>query len=57
MAERNSIKAVEAPREKLTRLLRHLDNLTDRRFTGYVKVNYTQGSIARIEQFEEILGK
>jgi hypothetical protein len=44
-------------REKLTNLTEVLKDLTDKRFTGYIKINYTQGNIARVEKFEEILKK
>lgn len=42
---------------KLTRLMKYLESIKDENFTGYIKVNYTQGSIGRIERFEEILRK
>jgi hypothetical protein len=29
--------------------------LTEQQFTGYIKVNFTQGGIGRVEKFEEIL--
>ncbi|MEW6664919.1 MAG: hypothetical protein AB1512_06830 [Thermodesulfobacteriota bacterium] len=43
--------------EKIRRLTDVLRGLRDSRFTGYIKVNYSQGSIARVEKFEEILKK
>jgi hypothetical protein len=43
--------------EKLTNLTEVLKDLSEHRFTGYIKINYTQGSIARVEKFEEILKK
>jgi hypothetical protein len=42
---------------KLTNLAQVLKDLSEQRFTGYIKINYTQGSIARVEKFEEILKK
>ena len=42
---------------KLKALIEHLYSLKDGKFTGYIKVNYSQGAIARIEKFEEILRK
>ena len=41
--------------EKLERLFKELERLVSENFTGYVKVNYSQGSIGRVEKFEEIL--
>ena len=41
--------------EKLARLLDVIRLLVDDKFTGYLKVNFSQGGIGRIEKFEEIL--
>jgi hypothetical protein len=41
--------------EKLARLLEIMKLLADEKFTGYIKVNFSQGGIGRIEKFEEIL--
>jgi hypothetical protein len=35
----------------------YLDSIRGQNFTGYIKVNFSQGSIGRIERFEEILRK
>ncbi|MBN1106550.1 MAG: hypothetical protein JXL84_24320 [Deltaproteobacteria bacterium] len=43
--------------EKLWRLTEILKSLADDKFTGYIKVNYSQGAIGRVEKFEEILKK
>ncbi len=43
--------------EKLQRLIRYLLSAGDQKFTGYIKVNFSQGAIGRIERFEEILSK
>jgi hypothetical protein len=43
--------------KKLSRLLEYLKSLNDDQFTGYLKINFSQGSIARIERFEEISKK
>jgi hypothetical protein len=43
--------------EKLWRLTEVLRSLAEDRFTGYIKVNYSQGAIGRVEKFEEILKK
>jgi hypothetical protein len=47
----------EDTQNKLTRLIKYLAGVQDQKFTGYIKVNFTQGSIGRIERFEEILSK
>lgn len=41
--------------KKLDLLVHELECLSGKNFTGYVKVNYSQGSIGRVEKFEEIL--
>jgi hypothetical protein len=43
--------------KKLSRLLEYLKSLDDEQFTGYLKINFSQGNIARIERFEEISKK
>lgn len=42
---------------KLQRLVQELRTCEGGRFTGYIKINYSQGTIARVEKFEEILKK
>jgi hypothetical protein len=41
--------------EKLDLVVRKMESLVESNFTGYVKINFTQGSIGRVEKFEEIL--
>ena len=41
--------------EKLAKLLEIMRLLVDEKFTGYIKVNFSQGGVGRIEKFEEIL--
>ena len=41
--------------EKLSRIVELMKTLADEKFTGYIKVNFSQGGIGRIEKFEEIL--
>jgi hypothetical protein len=43
--------------DKLSRLWAVINGLITSEFTGYIKLNFTQGSIGRIEKFEEILKK
>ena len=38
----------------LEQLMEHLDELQKKKFTGHIKINYSQGAIGRIEKFEEI---
>ncbi|MEW5802597.1 MAG: hypothetical protein AB1847_10910 [bacterium] len=40
---------------KTAALLEYLKGLSEEKFTGYIKINFTQGCIARVEKFEEIL--
>lgn len=40
---------------KFTKLIDYLNALKGNGFTGYIKINFSQGSIGRIEKFEEIL--
>ena len=40
---------------KLMRLMEVMKILVNEKFTGYIKVNFSQGGIGRIEKFEEIL--
>ena len=54
-------KIIEKPKsyrvEKLKRLFEYLMSIRDENFTGYIKINYTQGNVGRVEKFEEILKK
>ncbi|WP_157067280.1 hypothetical protein [Desulfosarcina cetonica] len=43
--------------DKLKQLYEYLSNIRDENFTGYIKVNFSQGNIGRVEKFEEILKK
>lgn len=52
------IRSEKRPRpDRLHDLVTYLLSLGERDFTGYIKVNYSQGSIGRVERFEEILKK
>lgn len=52
-----TLKPVEQKKDKLHQLSEALTVLRDHKFTGYIKVNFTQGTIGRVEKFEEILRK
>lgn len=43
--------------EKLTKIIDMIKALMDKKFTGYIKINFTRGTIGRVEKFEEILKK
>ena len=43
--------------DKLTKLWSVINGLISSEFTGYLKLNFTQGAIGKIEKFEEILKK
>jgi hypothetical protein len=43
--------------EKKEKLVDLLDELTRKEFTGFIRINYSQGGITRIEKNEEILKK
>lgn len=43
--------------EILTRLVDYLEGLQKKKFTGSIKINFSQGSIGRIEKFEDIAPK
>ncbi|MDY6989261.1 MAG: hypothetical protein SWQ30_14525 [Thermodesulfobacteriota bacterium] len=40
---------------KFMKLIDYLNALQGNEFTGYIKVNFSQGTIGRIEKFEEVL--
>jgi hypothetical protein len=42
---------------KMKKFIQYLEEVQGQNFTGYIKVNFSQGSIGRIERFEEILKK
>lgn len=43
--------------DKLKRLYEYLAAVRNENFTGYIKVNFSQGNLGRVEKFEEILKK
>jgi hypothetical protein len=42
---------------KMKRLMEYLQGIHEQNFTGYIKVNFSQGNVGRIDKFEEILHK
>ena len=56
MVSRLEHKEVEKKKtDKLSRIWSLIKGLIESQFTGYIKLNFTQGGIGRIEKFEEIL--
>jgi len=43
--------------EKLTNVVELIKNLSEVKFTGHIKINFTGGLIGKVETFEEILKK
>jgi hypothetical protein len=41
--------------DKVKRITEAIMALMEKKFTGYIKVNFSRGNIGRIEKFEEIL--
>jgi hypothetical protein len=54
MEKRNAKTAKLNKSEKHERLFGIIEFLADKEFTGYLKVNFTQCGIGRIEKLEEI---
>lgn len=40
--------------DRMKKLIEVIGNLIEGEVTGYIKINFTQGSLGRIEKFEEI---
>lgn len=45
------------PMDKVKKIIEVIRALMEKKFTGYIKVNFSQGKVGRIEKFEEILKK
>jgi hypothetical protein len=43
--------------EKLKKIVDMVKVLMDKKFTGYIKINFSRGTVERVEKFEEILKK
>ncbi len=43
--------------ERLSRLIAIIHALMDKKFTGYIRISFSRGSIRSVEKFEEILKK
>ena len=43
--------------DKVTKIIEMIKILMDKKFTGFIKINFTRGTIGRVEKFEEILKK
>jgi hypothetical protein len=55
-ASKETLKDKKAEK-KLKRLVEYLKGIQTENFTGYIKINFSQGSVGRVERFEEILRK
>lgn len=42
---------------RLSKLIEYLQSLTVQEMTGYIRVNFNQGNICKVERYEEILKK
>jgi hypothetical protein len=40
---------------RLADLVNVIQDMNEKEFTGYIKINFSQGGIGRIEKYEEIL--
>jgi hypothetical protein len=40
---------------RLSDLMNVIQDMNEKEFTGYIKINFSQGGIGRIEKYEEIL--
>lgn len=53
-----TMKAEQKPMEKkLTNVMELIKTLSENKFTGHIKINFTSGAIGKVETFEEILKK
>jgi hypothetical protein len=43
--------------EKMTKIIELIETLSENKFTGHIKINFTGGAIGKVETFEEILKK
>jgi hypothetical protein len=43
--------------DKISRLFEYFQTIKDDELTGYIKVNFNQGNICKVEKYEEILRK
>jgi hypothetical protein len=43
--------------ERLQKIVEIIKVLMDKKFTGYIKINFARGTVERVEKFEEILKK
>ena len=53
----NSVPKQDDREQKFQKVIEYLASVPEQKFTGYIKINYSQGSIGRVERFEEILKK
>ncbi len=54
MSQERSTQQQDARQEKLEDVIRFLREAREKRFTGYIKINFSQGGVGRVERFEEV---
>jgi hypothetical protein len=43
--------------DKFIKIIEIIKALMEKKFTGYIKINFSRGSVVKVERFEEILKK
>lgn len=43
--------------ERLAKVVDVIRVLKEKKFTGYIKINFSEGTVGKVEKFEEILKK
>jgi hypothetical protein len=43
--------------EKIAKIIDMIKALMDKKFTGSIKINFSRGTVGKVEKFEEILKK
>ena len=41
----------------MAKIVDMIRRLVEKKFTGYIKINFSRGSVSKVEKFEEILKK
>ena len=48
-------KKTEKQSDKISRLCEYIEMVREAGLTGYIKINFNQGNICKVEKYEEIL--
>lgn len=43
--------------DKLTRVIDFIENFDDEKFSGFVRINFSQGNVGRVEKLEQVYKK